>query len=118
MISVGLNSIARGVMMGCLTAVSGGARLDSLHNTASAAVRRLLADQPNTPAKVAFAWKIAAGPAVGRATVTSWRSGGVLTVTARTDAWRREVREASPLLLRRLQDLLGPGVVTRVQVDE
>ena len=104
-------------MMWCSTAVGGGAHLESLHNTAGAAVRRLLADQPNTPAKVAFAWKIAAGPAVGRATETEWR-GGVLLVQARTEAWRREVRKASPLLLRRLQDLLGPDVVTRVQVAE
>ena len=105
-------------MMWCSTAVRGGAHLESLHNTAGAAVRRLLADQPDTAAKVAFAWKIAAGPAVGRATETSWRAGGVLVIKARTEAWRREVRGACPLLLRRLQDLLGPGVVTRVQVDE
>jgi hypothetical protein len=117
MISAGLNGTSRGVMMGCLTAVRGGAHLESLHTTAGAAVRRLLADQPNTPAKIAFAWKIAAGAAVGRATETQWRAG-VLIVRAKTEAWRREVRVAVPLLLRRLQDLLGPGVVTRVHVEE
>ena len=56
-----------------------------------ARLRTLLADQPTTPAKVAFAWQIAAGPALARAATTTGAEDGVLQVRARTAAWRREI---------------------------
>ena len=80
-------------------------------------LRHLLGTQPTTPAKVAFAWRMAAGPAFGRATEAMWRADGVLLVRPRGDAWRREVRAARPMLLKRLQDLLGSEVVARLEIE-
>ena len=91
--------------------------MEQLGNTAHAALRRLLDGQPTTAAKVAFAWRMAVGAAVDRATQADWRPDGVLVVRSRGEAWRRELKEARPLLLRRLQDLLGRDVVARLEVE-
>ena len=92
--------------------------MESLNSTATNALRALLDTQPTTAAKVAFAWQIAAGPALGRAASTSWSSDGILRVSARTDAWRQEIRRARPVILERLRQLLGPEVVRTVAIDE
>ena len=91
--------------------------MEPLNSTATNALRTLLATQPTTEAKVAFAWQIAAGPALGRAATTSWSSDGVLRVSARTGAWRDEIRRARPVILERLRHLLGPDVVHRLAID-
>jgi hypothetical protein len=41
----------------------------------------------------------------------------VLRVRADGDAWKREVRIARSVLLRRMQDLLGPEVVARIVIE-
>ena len=80
----------------------------------------LLADvlrrQPLSPAKVAFAWRTAVGPAVERATRASLRDDGVLEVVANDAHWKREVQRAAGLLSARLERLLGEGVVKKIVV--
>ena len=88
----------------------------SIRETASSALGDLLRHQPDTAAKVVFAWHIAAGPTLARATSASWRDDGTLRVEASSAAWHREVVRAKPLLVRRLQQLLGPDVVKNVTV--
>jgi hypothetical protein len=41
---------------------------------------------------------------------------GVLLVDAATPQWGREVQRSADIILNRLQTLLGPGAVTRIQV--
>jgi predicted nucleic acid-binding Zn ribbon protein len=89
-----------------------------LRDTASRVVRDLLATQPTTAAKVGFAWRMAAGAALARATSVTWRDDGVLVVSTRSDAWQREAARARPVLLTRLTALLGPGVVRSIRVIE
>jgi len=91
--------------------------LEPLHSTAPSALRALLVGQPTTPAKVAFAWKMAAGPALARASTPVWSAEGTLYVRASTDAWRQELRRAKPILLDRLGGLLGKDVVRRIEVS-
>jgi hypothetical protein len=91
--------------------------MDGLQQTAARAFRELLINQPNTPAKVAFAWSIAAGPALGRAGAAEWAADGTLRVRARDAAWRREIRRARPIIAERLARLLGPGVVRTIVID-
>lgn len=88
-----------------------------IHCTIPAALEALLAPQPLTPAKVAFAWRVSVGPALARATTVTREANGTLRVAAGSAHWRREVRRAAPLIEARLARLLGAGVVTRVQVD-
>jgi predicted nucleic acid-binding Zn ribbon protein len=49
----------------------------------------LLRRQPLSPAKVAFAWRTAVGPALDRATHVSLRDDGVLEVVASDTHWKR-----------------------------
>ena len=79
-------------------------------------VAEVLHRQPLSPAKVAFAWRTAVGPAVDRATRASLRDDGVLEVVAVDAHWKREVRRASGLLSARLARLLGEGVVKKIVV--
>jgi predicted nucleic acid-binding Zn ribbon protein len=90
--------------------------MESLHSTATHALRALLDAQPATPAKVAFAWRMVAGAALARAGDPEWREG-VLVVRARTDAWRRELRRAKPVLTARLQELVGADVVKKIVIE-
>ena len=73
----------------------------------------LLREAPLSPGKVDFAWKTVVGAAVARATQVTLE-GGVLLVSASSKQWAREVMRSSPVILRRLQSLLGDTVVTRI----
>lgn len=90
--------------------------MDALNSTAQQALRILLEGQPTSPAKVAFAWRMVAGASFARAAEPAW-SDGVLTVRAQTDAWRRELRRARPILTTRLQSLVGADVVQKIVIE-
>lgn len=79
-------------------------------------VAKLVRTQPLTPAKVEFAWRRAAGPALSRVTRATLRDNGTLEVAADTRQWKREIDRAAPLLMTRLEPVLGSGVVRRITV--
>ena len=85
--------------------------MESLDRTAATALRQALQHQPLTRAKVEFAWRIAAGPALARATSITWSDDGRLEVRARTEAWRLEVVRARPVIVQRISQLIGPDAV-------
>jgi hypothetical protein len=70
----------------------------------------LLARAPLTPGKVRFVWGLAVGPAIARATTVALE-GAALVVQTTDPAWTREVERSKPLILGRVQQLLGAGVV-------
>ena len=70
---------------------------------------------PMCDEKVAFAWGDAVGEALTRVTTVRLDKTGVLQVTAE-GKWGREIRRLSPIILRRLERLLGPGTVTAIQL--
>ena len=74
------------------------------------AIVALLRDAPLSAGKVTFAWNAAVGPAVQRATSVHLENG-VLLVDAASPQWAREVLRSTPIILRRLQPLLGEGTV-------
>lgn len=81
-------------------------------NVLAEVVRR----QPASPARTAFAWQIAVGAALARSTTVSL-DGGVLRVRARDARWAREIERAADTILERVQHLLGPAAVTRLDVE-
>jgi Dna[CI] antecedent, DciA len=89
--------------------------MQPLHRAIPAALRSLLRDAPLSPGKVSFAWRAAVGPAVDRATAVRLEPP-VLLVDASGPQWSREVQRSSAIILRRLESLLGPGVVERLEV--
>ena len=88
---------------------------EPLAQAASKAIGPLLRDSPMSPAKLEFVWKLAVGPAMDRGTFVRLE-GDKLLVEAKTAAWANEVTRASHLILKRLQGLLGPDVVTELIV--
>ena len=74
----------------------------------------ILRKAPLTPAKVAFAWRSAVGPAVDKATTVDLRNG-VLHVKARDASWQREVERSAGLIRSRLIAMLG-NVVRSIEV--
>jgi hypothetical protein len=93
-------------------------RMEPIGASAHRILRTVLAAQPPGPARAVFAWKIAAGPALARATDASWREDGTLVVRARNEAWLRELRRARPLLAERMRGLLGDDSVRRLVIEQ
>lgn len=79
-------------------------------------VRRLLRQGEMSQGKLEFAWRSAVGAAIERASTVRLAGDGTVEVRATDAAWRRELRHSQGIILRRLQDLLGPGVVTGVRI--
>jgi hypothetical protein len=83
----------------------------------SSAVARLVRPAPLSPEKVAFAWRTAVGSAVSR--VTRVRLGGLLgllEVIVDDDRFGDELARSTPLVLGRLQELLGADAVTGIDL--
>jgi hypothetical protein len=76
---------------------------------------QILRRQPPSPARTAFAWQIAVGPVLARTTTVALHDG-MLCVQASDARWGREIERASGMVLRRMQQLLGPEV-RGVRVD-
>jgi hypothetical protein len=79
------------------------------------AIIALLRDAPLSAGKVTFAWNAAVGPAVQRATAVQLENG-VLMVDASSPQWAREVLRSTPIILRRMRQLLGDETVASISV--
>jgi hypothetical protein len=89
--------------------------MKALHTAMPSALADLLGSAPLSPGKVDFAWKTAVGVAVQRATAVRLE-GNVLLVDTTSAQWAREVMRSSPVILRRLQMLLGANTVVAIHV--
>jgi len=87
-----------------------------VHRFLPDALAEILRKAPLTDDKVAFAWRSSVGPAIDRGTTVSLREG-VLPVTAREAAWRREVKQSEALIRARLDSLLGRDEVRAIEVS-
>jgi hypothetical protein len=90
----------------------------SLQHTATTVVRRLLADQPTSQAKIAFAWQLAVGAAMARNGTPEWQGNGTLRVRTTSAHWHRELSIGRAVILERLAEILGRGVVTTLVIPE
>ena len=84
---------------------------------AAGGVAELLRHQPLSPGKVAFAWRVSVGPQIGRVTEVTLAATGRLHVRATDPRWRREIERSRPLILSRLENLLGRDVVRGISVS-
>ena len=75
----------------------------------------LLRDAPLSAGKVGLAWRAAVGPGLERATSVRLE-GKVIQVDAASPLWAQEVTRSSPVILARLQRLLGADAVERIEV--
>jgi hypothetical protein len=86
-----------------------------LNSALPGALAELLRPAPLSTGKVAFAWRAAVGPAMERVT-SVLLDGQLLLVDAADPHWAREISRSSDLILHRLQTLLGPDVIDRIEV--
>ena len=77
----------------------------------------VLRRQPPSPARTAFAWSVAAGPAMARAASVEQKHGTLL-VTPKDARWSREIERSRETLLQRVQQLLGRDQVTTITICE
>jgi hypothetical protein len=86
-----------------------------LHAALPGALHAILREAPLSPGKVAFAWGAVVGPALQRVTSIALDQGRLI-VDASTESWAREVERSRGAILRQLQDFLGPGTVSYIDV--
>ena len=79
------------------------------------ALKELLRGTPLSDGKVTFAWNAAVGPAIERVTAVKLERKVLLVETASAQ-WSREVMRSSPVILKRLQSLLGADTVERIEI--
>jgi len=80
-----------------------------------AVVAEVVRKAPLTPEKVAFAWRLAVGPAIDKATTVRLADNGILYVRAESPAWLAAVRKSTSLIHIRMTDLLGEDTVKKVE---
>lgn len=86
-----------------------------LHHFGTSVLAEVIRRQPASRERTTFAWQIAVGPALARSTTVELQDG-VLTVHPRDARWPAEIKRARHTILERLQHLLGPSAVTRIEV--
>ena len=84
---------------------------------APAVLGAVIRRQPASSARTAFAWSVAAGPAMARAASVE-QKGGTLFVTPKDARWTREIQRSRETLLHRVQQLLGRDQVTSITICE
>ena len=89
--------------------------MQPLTNGMPGALVELLRGSPVSDGKVTFAWKAAVGPAIARVTHVKLEHAVLLVETA-SGQWSKEVMRSSPIILKRLQSLLGVDTVSRIEV--
>jgi hypothetical protein len=90
--------------------------MQPIQQFSSRVLSELIRRQPASQEKTAFAWQLAVGPALARVTTVELAQD-ILRVRVSDARWMVEVRRARPLVLTRLQQLLGPDAVTRIDID-
>jgi predicted nucleic acid-binding Zn ribbon protein len=62
-------------------------------------------------------WETIVGPQLAGHTAPLRLSGGVLVLAARTPLWAAEVRQLGTVIMRRVNERLGPGTVRTITVS-
>jgi hypothetical protein len=84
-----------------------------VHNFSTSVLAEIIRRQPPSQARTNFAWQLAVGQAVARATTVELRER-VLTVRAVDRRWIREIDPLRGTVLQKMQDLLGKEQIDRL----
>jgi predicted nucleic acid-binding Zn ribbon protein len=83
-------------------------------------LKRLLAERgweiPTAVAGVTERWDEIAGPEIAQHCRPSSFDNGVLSLVAESTAWATQIRLLRPALQRRLDEVVGKGTVTKIEV--
>ena len=78
-------------------------------------VAEVIRKAPLTDAKVSFAWRMAVGPAIDKATKVRLAADGTLYVTVESKAWADSVRASVGMIRSRLAHYLGEDAIKRIE---
>ncbi len=84
-----------------------------LQSFSSGVIAEIVRRQPASKERTNFAWQLAVGQAVARATTVEL-SDGVLTVRAVDRRWIREIERARDSVTKKLQQILGADQISRI----
>jgi hypothetical protein len=87
-----------------------------LQGVAMRVITEIVRRQPPSAERTTFAWSVAVGPALARATTVELRNNNLI-VMARDARWQREVERARDTILARVQLLLGQDVVKGLHIN-
>ena len=79
----------------------------------SGVLAEIVRRQPPSKERTNFAWQLAVGQALARATTVELRDG-VLTVRAVDRRWIQEIDRAKANVITKMQNILGSDQVTRI----
>ncbi len=82
-----------------------------------AVLAEVIRKAPLCPEKIEFAWRAAVGAGMDRVTTVRLDDAGVLHVKAADAHWAREVKRSARLIIKRLEGLLGAGVVKKLRTE-
>ena len=78
-------------------------------------VAEVVRKAPLSDAKVVFAWRLAVGPALAKATTVRLGGDGTLYVSAESKAWLDSVRASVGMIRSRLAHYLGDETIKRIE---
>ena len=81
-------------------------------------VAEVIRKAPLTDEKVAFAWRLAVGPAIAKATAVRLAADGTLYVRAESKAWVDSIRASIGIIRSRLAHYLGDSAIKRVSYED
>lgn len=86
-----------------------------LQNFSTGVVAAIVRRQPASKERTSFAWQLAVGTALARATNVELDEAGVLTVRGSDPRWVAEVDRARDAVLQKMQHLLGREQIVRIR---
>ena len=87
----------------------------SIQTLAGGVLAEIVKRQPPSRARTSFAWQLAVGPALARATSVEME-GTTLRVRSADPRWLKEIERARGVVLPKLQHLLGEQAIARISV--
>jgi hypothetical protein len=82
-----------------------------------AVLAEVIRKAPLTDEKVQFAWRLAVGPAVDKATTVRLAPNGTLYVRTVAPAWNDAIAKSFGLIRSRLAHFLGETAVARIDIS-
>ena len=82
-----------------------------------AVLAEVIRKAPLTDEKVQFAWRLAVGPAVDKATTVRLAPNGTLYVKTTAPAWNDAIAKSFGLIRSRLAHFLGETAVARIDIS-
>jgi hypothetical protein len=84
-----------------------------LQSFSSGVLAEIVRRQPASKERTNFAWQLAVGQALARATTVDL-CDGVLVVRAVDKRWIQEINRARGSVMQKMQQILGPDQITRI----